>query len=78
MDADEGLNSPYLDKNRSQSGMPEFDELMDHYAKIAGWDPRTDNGGKDMDVAKIFHLVRVSIDGGHSVMCALTLSRVLR
>jgi hypothetical protein len=40
--------------------MPEFDELLDRYSQIAGWDPRKDNGGMDMEVGKVFHLIRVS------------------
>ncbi len=56
-----GLASPYLDSERNQSGMPELHELLDHYSKIAGWDPRKDNDGKDMEVGKIFHLIRVCL-----------------
>lgn len=56
----EDLDAPYSDRNRKKSGMPEFDELLDRYSQIAGWDPRADNGGKDMEVGKIFHLIRVS------------------
>jgi hypothetical protein len=59
LDTDEGLRSPYLPDNRKRSGMPELDELLDRYSEIAGWDPRADNNGKDMEVGKIFHLIRV-------------------
>lgn len=38
--------------------MPDPDELLDHYAGITGFDPRKDGGGKDWDVAKIFHHIR--------------------
>lgn len=50
--------SPYLPENRSTSGMPDPDELLDRYASITGFDLRKDGGGKDWDVAKIFHHVR--------------------
>jgi aminoglycoside phosphotransferase (APT) family kinase protein len=50
--------SPYLAENRSYSGMPNPDELLDRYASIIGFDLRKDGGGKDWDVAKIFHHVR--------------------
>jgi hypothetical protein len=59
-DVDEGVKSPYLPENRKQAGMPELDELLGHYSRIAGWDPRADGGGMDMEVGKIFHLIRVS------------------
>ena len=57
---DETAESPYLPENRKQAGMPEMDELLDHYSQIAGWDPRADGDGMDMEVGKIFHLIRVS------------------
>ena len=59
-DEDESVESPYLDGKRKQAGIPELDELLDHYSSIAGWDPRKDGGGMDMEVGKIFHLIRVS------------------
>ena len=31
---------------------------MDRYSKIVGFDLRKDNGGKDWEVAKVFHHVR--------------------
>lgn len=52
---------PYSDQNRKSSGMPELNELLDRYSQIAGWDPRADGGGKDMEVGKVFHLIRVSL-----------------
>jgi hypothetical protein len=60
LDDDAGSNSPYKDTNRKQSGMPELEELLDRYSKVSGWDPRADSGGKDMEVGKVFHLIRVS------------------
>lgn len=50
--------SPYVAKNRSSSGMPDPEELLDRYASIVGFDLRRDSGGKDWEVAKIFHHVR--------------------
>ncbi|KAF2013567.1 kinase-like protein, partial [Aaosphaeria arxii CBS 175.79] len=41
-------------ENQRKAGMPSMDELLDEYARIAGWDPRRDR----LDVAKIFHLMR--------------------
>lgn len=46
----------YDPENQKAAGMPSMDELMDEYAKITGWDPRQDQ----WEVAKIFHLMRVS------------------
>ncbi|OQV03371.1 hypothetical protein CLAIMM_08421 [Cladophialophora immunda] len=37
------------------SGVPNADELMNRYSEIVGFDPRKDGGGKDWEVAKIFH-----------------------
>ncbi|KIX99978.1 uncharacterized protein Z520_04616 [Fonsecaea multimorphosa CBS 102226] len=42
------------------NGVPGADELMDRYSEIVGFDPRKDGGGKDWEVAKIFHHVRGS------------------
>lgn len=50
--------SPFLAENRAKSGMPEPEELLDRYAEIVGHDLRKDGGGKDWEVAKIFHFVR--------------------
>lgn len=33
-----------------------MDELMDEYSRITGWDPRRDQ----WEIAKVFHLMRVS------------------
>lgn len=38
--------------------MPDPDELLDRYASIVGFDLRNDGGGKDWEVAKLFHHVR--------------------
>lgn len=46
----------YDDANRAASGMPEMQELLDEYTRGAGWDPRQDR----WEVAKVFHLMRVS------------------
>lgn len=46
----------YDDDRRAESGMPEMSELIDEYARITGWDPRGDR----WEVAKVFHLMRVS------------------
>jgi aminoglycoside phosphotransferase (APT) family kinase protein len=43
-------------ENQAESGMPPVDELLDEYTRIAGWDPRRDK----WDVARVFHLMRVS------------------
>ncbi len=50
--------SPYAAANRAKSGMPDPDELMDRYAQIVGFDLRNDNGGRDWEIAKVFHHVR--------------------
>jgi aminoglycoside phosphotransferase (APT) family kinase protein len=50
--------SPFAAENRKSSGMPDPDELMDRYAQIAGFDPRRDGGGRDWEVAKVFHFIR--------------------
>lgn len=47
----------YDPENQKEAGMPSMDELVDEYARITGWDPRKDQ----WEVAKIFHLMRVSI-----------------
>lgn len=51
-------SSPYAPENRDRSGMPDPDELMDRYAQIVGFDPRKDGGGRDWEIAKVFHFVR--------------------
>ena len=50
--------SPYASGNRAESGMPDPDELIDRYSEIVGFDLRKDNGGRDWEVAKVFHHVR--------------------
>ena len=49
---------PYAPENRAGYGFPEPDELMDRYASIVGFDLRKDAGGRDWEIAKIFHGVR--------------------
>ena len=49
----------YEDDRRAESGMPDMEELLDEYAAGAGWDPRRD--AKEWEVAKVFHLMRVSL-----------------
>lgn len=46
----------YEVEKQKEYGMPSMEELVDEYARIAGWDPRKDR----WEVAKIFHLMRVS------------------
>lgn len=46
----------YDPENQREAGMPSMGELLDEYARIAGWDPRQDQ----WEVAKVFHLMRVS------------------
>ena len=48
----------YAPANRAANGMPDPDELLDRYTKIAGWDPRKEGNGRDMEIAKVFHHVR--------------------
>jgi aminoglycoside phosphotransferase (APT) family kinase protein len=45
------------DENLEEIGMPDPQLLVEKYKKIAGWDPLEDN----FEIAKIFHLMRVSI-----------------
>jgi aminoglycoside phosphotransferase (APT) family kinase protein len=54
----QSADSPYAPQNRAESGMPDPDELMDRYSEIVGFDPRKDNGGRDWEIAKVFHFVR--------------------
>jgi aminoglycoside phosphotransferase (APT) family kinase protein len=49
-------DSPYDAKNLAEYGLPEPEELIDRYKRITGWDPRQYN----FEVAKVFHLMRVS------------------
>jgi aminoglycoside phosphotransferase (APT) family kinase protein len=51
-------DSPYSPQNRASSGMPDPEQLMDRYSQIVGFDPRKDGGGRDWEVAKVFHFVR--------------------
>lgn len=46
----------YDPENQRAAGMPSMDELVDEYARITGWDPRHDQ----WEIAKVFHLMRVS------------------
>jgi len=50
--------SPYRTENRAAHGMPDPDQLLDRYAEIVGFDLRKDGGGKDWEVAKVFHHLR--------------------
>lgn len=47
----------YDEENLEKYGMPSMDEILDVYTQRAGWDPRKDG----WEVAKVFHLMRVSI-----------------
>lgn len=53
-----GGEDPYSPENRAKSGMPDPDELLDRYSQIVGFDPRKDGGGRDWQIAQIFHYVR--------------------
>ncbi len=48
----------YAPENRAAAGMPDPDELLDHYSEKTGFDPRKQNGGRDWEIAKVFHHVR--------------------
>lgn len=50
--------SPYAPENRATSGMPDPEQLLDRYSQIVGFDPRKDGGGRDWEVAQVFHYVR--------------------
>ncbi|ETN42979.1 uncharacterized protein HMPREF1541_02137 [Cyphellophora europaea CBS 101466] len=54
----ESDESPFSPQNRSKSGMPDPEELLNRYCEIVGFDPRKDGGGRDWEVAKVFHYVR--------------------
>ncbi|KAF5489010.1 putative acyl-CoA dehydrogenase IBR3 [Colletotrichum siamense] len=45
-------------EHRRSRGIPEPTELLDRYAEIVGFDPRKDGGGKDWEIAAIFHYAR--------------------
>lgn len=49
---------PYSPENRSKSGMPDPNELIDRYSQVVGFDMRKDGGGRDWEVATIFHHLR--------------------
>jgi hypothetical protein len=55
-----GPPQPGVDQNKSKKrlteveGIPNPQELLDHYAQITGWDPRLANGGRDWIVGQIF------------------------
>jgi aminoglycoside phosphotransferase (APT) family kinase protein len=61
---DDMADEVYDPENQGKTGMPAMDELLDEYAKIAGWDPRKDK----WEIGKVFHLMRVS--GNHFVPLA--------
>jgi len=46
----------YNPENLEKHGLPSMDELLDRYTEITKWDPRQDR----WEVAKVFHLMRVS------------------
>ncbi|KAL6362136.1 hypothetical protein LRP88_04211 [Fusarium phalaenopsidis] len=50
--------SPYKPENRKAYGLPEPQELLDRYTEIVGYDLRNDGGGKDWEIATIFHNIR--------------------
>jgi hypothetical protein len=47
----------YDEENLAENGLPGMGELLDVYEQKAGWDPRGDR----WDVARVFHLMRVSL-----------------
>lgn len=53
-------DSPFKPENRAISGIPEPQELLDRYAEIVGFDVRNDGGGKDWEIATIFHYLRAA------------------
>jgi aminoglycoside phosphotransferase (APT) family kinase protein len=64
----------YDDENRAESGMPAMDELLDEYSRRAGWDPREDR----WEVARVFHLMRVSTNLTMVTIRVLIMCRVAR
>lgn len=50
--------SPFKPENRKKSGIPEPQELADRYAEVVGFDMLKDGGGRDWEVAVIFHYLR--------------------
>jgi aminoglycoside phosphotransferase (APT) family kinase protein len=46
----------YDPQNQKRNALPSMEELVNEYTKVMGWDPRLDH----WEVAKIFHLMRVS------------------
>lgn len=52
--------SPFKPENRKASGIPEPQELLDRYAEIVGFDMLKDGGGKDWEIASIFHYLRAA------------------
>jgi hypothetical protein len=47
----------YDEENLAKNGFPTMEELLNVYEKKAGWNPRGDR----WDVARVFHLMRVSL-----------------
>lgn len=51
--------SPYMDATlRKEYGLPDLTQLLDRYASIVGYDVRKDNNGMDVQIARIFNMVR--------------------
>ncbi|KAF9891537.1 hypothetical protein FE257_004004 [Aspergillus nanangensis] len=50
--------SPSRPENRGTSGTPDPKELLDHYARLVGFELRNDGGGKDWETATIFQYLR--------------------
>lgn len=67
----EGLRV-YDEENLGESGMPSMEEVLNVYMERAGWDPR----GEGWEVAKVFHLMRVSGFFLHVFHCRLCCGRV--
>jgi aminoglycoside phosphotransferase (APT) family kinase protein len=51
-------DSPFKPENRGKSGIPNPQELLERYAQIVGFDVRKDGGGRDWEIATIFHYLR--------------------
>ncbi|KAK5082942.1 hypothetical protein LTR05_006824 [Lithohypha guttulata] len=58
-DLDSPSSTPYdTAHSRQQYGLPDLDNLLNHYTNIVGYDVRKDNDGRDVQIARIFNLVR--------------------
>lgn len=44
--------------SREAYGLPDLKQLLDRYVSIVGYDVRKDNSGMDIQIARIFNMVR--------------------